>query len=64
MKPDGSHPDRTTLEAYALGRLESTEIDHIEAHVGDCPACARIVKSVPDDWLIELLRRRSSARRP
>jgi anti-sigma factor RsiW len=59
VKPDGSHPDRTSLEAYALGRLESTRIDHIEAHMADCPACARIVKAVPDDRLIELLHRRS-----
>jgi anti-sigma factor RsiW len=51
------HPDRSALEAFALGRLEAAAIPRVEEHLEGCPACARLVQEAPDDDLVRLLRR-------
>jgi anti-sigma factor RsiW len=55
--PAAKHPDRPSLEAFALGRLEAAEIPRIEEHLKGCPACTRSVQEAPDDDLVRLLQR-------
>lgn len=51
------HPAPTTLEAFALGRLGTAEMDSVASHLGGCPSCGRRVLQAPDDPIIRLLRR-------
>jgi hypothetical protein len=56
MAPSPNHPERQRLEAFALGRLGSREMDRVEAHLRDCAACGAIVLAAPSDALVALLR--------
>lgn len=58
------HPDRRSLEAFALGRLDTAESPQVEQHLERCAACARLVQEAPDDRLVRLMRRPSSAVAP
>ena len=51
------HPQPDALRAFALGRLGMAEMEAIEAHLSDCPACGRRVQEAPDDDLVKLLHR-------
>src|SRR5262245_50927383 len=51
-----NHPTDETLCALSLGQLAETELDHVSAHLGDCPACcARIDQLATDDRLLARL---------
>jgi hypothetical protein len=63
-EPETQHPEPSRLEAFALGRLSSPQMRVLEAHLADCPACARVVMATPDDPLIKSLRRVPETTRP
>jgi hypothetical protein len=53
------HPEPGVLEAFALGRLGTVEMDRVAAHLAGCGSCGRIALAAPEDPLIALLRRSS-----
>jgi len=64
MNPETQHPDPVMLEAFALGRLSTGQMRGLEAHLADCPTCARMLMAIPDDHLIKSLRRAPDFARP
>jgi serine/threonine protein kinase len=51
-----NHPDDEALRALSLGQLTETELAHISAHLGDCPACCRRIDQLAtDDSLVARL---------
>jgi hypothetical protein len=64
MDSETQHPDPLTLEAFALGRLNTRQMRGLESHLVGCARCARVVMAVPDDHLIKALRRAPEAARP
>jgi serine/threonine protein kinase len=52
------HPQSDELKAFMLGTLDDEESDLlIEQHLADCPTCQEAAAVVPDDTLVELIRR-------
>jgi hypothetical protein len=51
------HPEPGALEAFALGRLGTAEMERVAAHLAGCCPCGRIVLAAPEDALVALLRR-------
>lgn len=51
------HPEKATLDAYALGWLGMAEMERVETHLASCLSCGQRLQSVPDDRLVILLRR-------
>jgi anti-sigma factor RsiW len=58
------HPEPGVLEAFALGRLGTVEMDRIAAHLADCPECARVVLAAPEDHIVVRLRRPAAGSSP
>jgi serine/threonine protein kinase len=52
----GAHPSPEQLSAFALGHLTPAELDALEPHVAECAACCQILRELPNDPLIQLLR--------
>jgi WD40 repeat protein len=51
-----NHPADEALRALSLGQLTETELSHVSAHLGDCPACClRIDQLATDDDLLARL---------
>ena len=36
-----NHPGDEALRALSLGQLAEAELDHVSAHLADCPECCR-----------------------
>ena len=47
MSREAAHPDRSTLEAFALGQLETAAMRRVEDHLNLCPTCARVANPCP-----------------
>jgi serine/threonine protein kinase len=56
VKSVNQHPDRSRLAAFLNGQLSETELTAIAKHVGHCDACCGLLRSIPDDPLVERLR--------
>ncbi|MBX9583411.1 MAG: zf-HC2 domain-containing protein, partial [Gemmataceae bacterium] len=54
-RPD-AHPSPDDLRAFALGLLPAGEAAAVEAHLSDCPACARLLDDLPADPFLAALR--------
>ena len=52
------HPSASALAEFASGRLDEAQLDEIEAHLGQCPACCRSLKDLSheqDRFVSELI---------
>lgn len=54
--PDSPHPDRASLQGFALGMLELHAFGIVERHLTTCATCCRALDTIPGDRLIELIR--------
>ncbi len=50
------HPGSEKLSAFGLGQLDPAEASDVEQHVKSCAVCCQTLWSLPDDWLVSLLR--------
>ena len=57
MASETRHPEPSALEAFATGRLDSREMEQVESHLANCPACGAVALATPMDHLGRLLRR-------
>lgn len=55
------HPPRSDLEAFVQGTLEESERQRLEMHVSDCSSCCELLRSIPEDPLVQRLRTVESA---
>lgn len=62
MSFDQHHLETATIEAFALGSLGTAELRRVAEHLSGCPSCSRLVQDVPDDRLVQLLRRPPAAK--
>jgi eukaryotic-like serine/threonine-protein kinase len=51
------HPDMSQLQAFARGELDAQQIEQIQRHLADCPSCCLALDEIPDDDLLDLVRR-------
>lgn len=51
-----THPSQEFLSAFNSGRLGPLESAEIERHLAECDACCGLLKTLPNDTLISLLR--------
>jgi tRNA A-37 threonylcarbamoyl transferase component Bud32 len=54
--PATVHPDATILAFFAAGRLRSSEMDRIGAHVAACSECVAVLDQLPEDSMVGMLR--------
>ncbi len=52
----GAHPHQNQLSDFALGKLESTEVDLVESHLASCATCCETVKQIQADTFVGLVR--------
>lgn len=58
-----NHPGDEALRALSLGQLTEAELEHISAHLGDCPACCRRIDQLAtDDRLLTRLKQSTTSR--
>ncbi|MBN1854835.1 MAG: protein kinase, partial [Pirellulales bacterium] len=50
-----THPLRNQLIQFSLGKLDSEESAAIEEHIASCDACCQIIRSLPNDTLVDML---------
>src|SRR5262245_26752233 len=60
--PAALHPSLDCLRLFGTGRLSADEAAGVEAHVSDCPECCQVLRGVPDDSFIVLVRDSTSSR--
>jgi hypothetical protein len=53
---DASHPSVADLEAFDAGHLPAAEREAIERHLTGCPACGRVLDTLPEDPFVALVR--------
>lgn len=53
---NATHPTPEQLAAFRLGKLSDAELDEIEQHVAECDSCCGILRDVPDDSFVSLVR--------
>src|SRR5262249_37170766 len=58
-----NHPSDDTLRALSLGQLGEVELDHVSAHLGDCPVCCRRIDQLAADDPLLLRLQQSDASR-
>ncbi len=51
-----SHPSSEQLLAFGQGRLDPTASGAIERHIESCETCCQVLRSVPNDTLVDVLR--------
>ena len=51
-----AHPQLEQLSDFALGRLESADVDVIESHLANCPACCDTLNLIKEDTFVGLVR--------
>jgi len=56
------HPELEELAAFGHGRLQPDEQARVARHVAECETCCQALRDMPDDTLVERLRRGESAR--
>src|SRR5205823_5712035 len=53
--PVGAHPSADTLRAFSLGNLDEALARSVMEHLGQCPACGKVVAAQSgDDFLARL----------
>jgi tRNA A-37 threonylcarbamoyl transferase component Bud32 len=50
------HPDAVILELFAAGRLRSSEMERVGNHLAECPVCPEVLKRLPEDPMVGMLR--------
>ena len=50
-----AHPQVEQLNAFALGQLESADIDAVESHLASCETCCDTLKQMKEDTFVGLL---------
>src|SRR5262245_46807468 len=60
--PAALHPSLDSLRRFGTGQISADEAAGIEAHVGDCAECCKVLRGVPDDSFIDLVRDSASSR--
>jgi uncharacterized protein (TIGR03067 family) len=55
------HPDPRQLAAFRLGTLAEGELAEVERHIADCDSCCQVLRALPDDSFVGLLRRAAPA---
>jgi uncharacterized protein (TIGR03067 family) len=53
--PD-THPRRDQLSAFALGKLESADVDAVESHLAECDTCCDALRQLKEDTFVGLVR--------
>ena len=59
--PQRNHPTDAQLTDFSSGKLAGTECDEIEKHLAECDTCCQLLKTLPDDSLVALLRQEQPA---
>ena len=59
--PERTHPTDAQLTDFSSGKLAATECDEIEKHLAECDTCCQLLKTLPDDSLVALLRQEPPA---
>ena len=54
--PQRNHPTDAQLTDFSSGKLASAECAEIEKHLAECDTCCQLLKTLPDDTLVALLR--------
>jgi tRNA A-37 threonylcarbamoyl transferase component Bud32/Tol biopolymer transport system component len=52
-----SHPGVERLGAFRVGKVSLEELTEIEHHLAECPVCCQSLKALPDDGLVDLMRK-------
>lgn len=51
-----AHPELSQLSDFALGRLESAQLDAVESHLAGCETCCDMLKQMKEDTFVGLVR--------
>ncbi len=51
-----AHPEIGQLSDFALGRLESDQLDAVESHLASCETCCDLLKQMKEDTFVGLVR--------
>jgi serine/threonine protein kinase len=57
-----THPKLNELVAFTNGRLDRAAQAEIERHVAECSTCCQVLRELPEDTLVERLRRGDTSR--
>jgi hypothetical protein len=52
----GPHPSNKDLTAFAVGALDRAAMARVEAHLAVCSTCCDVLKTLPGDAFVNLLR--------